>query len=161
MRVQRCQLVPGGTWAPVHHDRDWGFIPTCLFKMLTCATRSYKARLPGALMELMAIRAACCQMYCCSLSWCLWYCTSDSFSQQKVTRQNHGKSRGLTKRKKHHCGLMYLCMAALYRVQLLCLCLRSAKHTGIKHKYFIFSTKFSSTKIRLLHTRLKSETWGD
>lgn len=37
----------GGIRAPVYCDRDWGFIPACLFKMLTCANRSYNTCLAG------------------------------------------------------------------------------------------------------------------
>lgn len=47
MKDEKCQLVPGGIQAPAHRYRDWGSIPACLFKNLTCFTCLHNTRLAG------------------------------------------------------------------------------------------------------------------
>lgn len=47
MKDEKCQLVLGEIQAPAHHHRDWGSIPACLFKNLTCFTRLHNKCLAG------------------------------------------------------------------------------------------------------------------
>lgn len=94
-------------------------------------------------MEQTAIWAACCQTYSPSLSWWLWYCTSDSFCPQNWWGQHHSESRGLTERK-NTTAVWCICVWQLFTIYSYCACTYEVQSTQALSTSILFFPQSSS-----------------